>query len=177
MRQVKFLAMALLAFFLLTLPAAAGEVKIAYADLQKALNVCEAGVSAKESLKKEADKLEKELDVKQEKLKKFKEEIEKKKNVWNKDTLRAKEKDFNEQSKDFQKQFMASNDKLNKIKREKESRIIDELRDVVRGLAKDKGYAFVFEKSTGGLLYGPPEADLTEEVIKTYNKRFRERGE
>jgi len=177
MKQVKFLTMALLAFFLLTIPATAGEVKIAYADLQKALNICEAGVSAKDSLKKEADKMEKELDAKQEKLKKFKEEIEKKKNVWNKDTLRAKEREFNKRSKEFQQQFVASNDKLNKIKREKESKIIDELRSVVRELAKDKGYAFVFEKSTGGRLYGPPEADLTEDVIKTHNKRFRERGE
>ncbi|GMR04372.1 MAG: OmpH family outer membrane protein [Thermodesulfobacteriota bacterium] len=176
MKHVKLSVLALLAILVFAVPAGAGELKIGYADLQKALNTSEAGVNAKESLKKEADRLEKELDAEQAVLKKMKEEIDKKKNVWNKDTLRAKELDFSKQSQAFQKKYVDFNGKLNKIKREKESEIIDELKEVVKEVAKEKGYTFVFEKSTGGLLLGPPEADLTEEVIKRHNKRFRESG-
>ena len=60
---------------------------------------------------------------------------------------------------------------LNKRKQEIESKIIQGLRDTVEEIAKKKGYSYVFEKSVGGLLYAPADADLTPEVIKAFNAK------
>lgn len=162
-----------IALLALVLPARAAELKIGYANLQRALNECEAGVKAKDTLKDEAKKLEDQLNVKQEELKKLREEIDKKSNVWNKETKEAKENEFKSKSQDFQKQYLQYGDDLNKKKQDTEAKIIDDLRDVVEEIAKKKGYTYVFERSVGGLLYAPAQDDLTDEVIKAYNKQYR----
>lgn len=161
------------ALLALALPARAAELKIGYANLQRALNECDAGLKAKDTLKDEAKKLEDQLNVKQEELKKLKDEIDKKSNVWNKETKETKENEFKAKSQDFQKQYVQYGDDLNKKKQDTEAKIIDDLRDVVEELAKKKGYTYVFERSVGGLLYAPPQDDLTDEVIKVYNKQYR----
>lgn len=161
------------AFIMASAPALAADLKIGYANLQKALNDSEAGLKAKEDLKNEAKKLEDELNVKQESLKKMKEEIDKKASVWNKETKEAKEAEFKAKSQEFQKQFMQYGDDLNKRKQDSEAQIIEDLRDVVEDIAKKKGYTYVFEKAVGGLLYAPPEADITEDIIKAYNKKYK----
>jgi outer membrane protein len=172
MKVLRTAVFVLFAWFLVAAsPAASAEVKIGYANLQKALNECKAGVKAKDDLKVEAQGLEEELNKKQEELKKMKDELDKKASVWNKETKDAKEKEFKTRTADFQKKFMEYGDNLNKKKQETEARIIKELRDVVEEIAKKKGITFVFEKSVGGLLYAPKELDLTDEVIKTYDAR------
>jgi len=172
MKKIKLSGILMLAFLLFSLPAAA-EVKLAYANLQEALNECEAGQKAKDTLQQEAQKLEEELNVKQESLKKMKEEIDKKSAIWNKETRDAKELDLKNKSQDFQKQFMEYGEKLNKKKQEIEAEIIKGLRDTVEELAKKKGISYVFERSVGGILYAPAADDLTPEVIKMYDKSYK----
>jgi outer membrane protein len=152
--------------------AVAEEVRIVYADLQRALNESKAGVRAKEELKEEAQKREQELNTQQEELKKLKEDIEKKSSVWNEETRTKKENEFQTMSQEFQNQFRKYGDELNKKKLQSEEQIIDELTEVVIELAKRDGYTFVLERSLGGIIFGPPEADITDEVIKIYNEKF-----
>lgn len=173
---MKKLNLVVLVLFALTLAATttfAGDVKIGYANLQKALNESKAGTKAKADLKDEAQKLEGELQAQQEELKKLKEEIDKKGTVWNKETKESKEGNFRTKSQAFQKRFMEYGEDLNKKKQASEARIINELRDVVEDLAKKKKYTYVFEQSMGGLLYAPDDADLTDEVIELYDKKFK----
>lgn len=173
MRTIKAAGLIFLALLIFAAPAGAAELKIAYANLQKALNESEAGLKAKDTLKDEAKKLEDELNVKQEEIKKLKAEIDKKGSVWNKETKDAKEADFKNKTQEFQKKYMEYGEQLNKKKQDTESDIIDELRAVVEEIAQKKGYTYVFERSVGGLLVAPASDDLTDEVIKVYNKEFR----
>lgn len=173
MKKLRILGIAFFALIFLSASAFSAEVKIGYANLQKALNECDAGIKAKDALQDEAKKLENELNSKQEELKKLKDEIEKKGSVWNKDTKDAKERDLKAKSADFQKKYMEFGEELNKKKQERESQIIDDLREIVEEIAKKKGYTYVFERSVGGILYAPADADITTEVINTYNKRSK----
>jgi outer membrane protein len=163
-----------LAAFLFSAHAAAEELKIVYADLQRALNESRAGISAKEKLKDEAKKREEELNLQQEELKELKDEIEKKSSVWNEETRTKKESEFQARSKEFQNQYMQYGEELNKKKLKSEGKIIQELSEVVAELAEKNGYTYVLELSIGGVIYGPTEADITELVIETYNKKFKE---
>lgn len=172
MKKIRLLLPAFLAILILAAPGYSAELKIGYANLQKALNECKAGQNAKDTLQAEAKKLEKDLDAKQEELKKLKEEIDKKGKVWNKDTREAKEKKFRDMSQEFQQQYMDYNETLNKKKQEKEGEIINELRGIVDELAKKRGYTLVFERSVGGILYATKDNDLTDEVIKLHDERF-----
>lgn len=167
-----FLACVMISAFGTSSPAA--DVKIGYANLMKALNESEAGLKAKEYLKEEKKKLEDALNTKQEELKKAKEEIDKKGSVWNKETLEAKEKDFRTKRDEFQKLYMDYDEQLKKKEQEKQGQILEDLNSVVEEVAKKKGLTYVFERSIGGILYAAPsEADITKEVIETYNKRYK----
>lgn len=154
----------------------AGEITIVYADLQRALNESEAGIKAKDEIKAEAEEREKELNVQQEELKKLKEEIDKKISVWNDETRMKKQEEFNIKGQEFQQQYMQYGEELNRKKLETEGLIIEELRAVVAEIAEKNGYTYVLELSMGGILYGPAEDDITDELIKLYNKKFKEQG-
>lgn len=171
MKTSKLLGLVLLAVLAFCAPSFAADVKIGYANLQKALNESDAGLKAKETLKDADQRLEDEFKNKQEDLKKMKDELDKKANVWNKETKEKKENEFKAKVQEFQKAFMQKGEDLNKKKAEAESQIIEDLREVVVEIAKKKGYTYVFEASVGVLLHAPQDADITEEVIKTYNAK------
>jgi outer membrane protein len=162
-----------MAAFLAT-TASARDMKIGYVNLQKALNLSEAGVKAKDTLKSEATAREKELDPKQAEVKALKDEIEQKKSVWNEQTRKAKEKEFAEKSKELEKQVMKLLESLNKKQKTTEAQIIDDLSAIVKDVAKKGGYTYVFESSVSGLLVAPPEDDITDAVIEAYNKKYKE---
>lgn len=173
MKFFKRLALAMMAAAIFAAPAAAADIRIGYANLQKALNESEAGIKAKNDLKEADLKLEDEFKSKQEELKKMKDEIDKKSIAWNKETREKKEAEFKARVQEFQKAFMQKGDELNKKKSEAEAKIITELRDVVSSFAKEKGYTYIFEGSVGVILHAPADAEITDEIIKAYNAKRR----
>lgn len=169
----KLLAVALLLMMMFSTHAIAGDLKIGYANLQRALNESESGKRAKVTLKAEAEKYKKELTAKEDKLKKLKAEIDKKIAVWNKDTKEKKVRGFQEGLKDLQQVSMKYDNELKKKKGQTEAGIINDLREIVKAIAKKKGYTFVFESSAGAILHAPENVNITDELIKQYNKKTR----
>ncbi|MEE8184929.1 MAG: OmpH family outer membrane protein [Thermodesulfobacteriota bacterium] len=160
-------------FYSNAIDAAEPDVKMGYVDLQRALNECLAGKQAMMDLKVDAKRQEEELNLKQEELKKLKEEIDKKRSVWNEDVRDKKEREFQAKAEGFQGFFYKSNEELQQRKKEREAEIIQGLMSVMKEIAKEKGYTYVFEMSAGGLLVAPEEVDFTEEVIETYDNKFK----
>ena len=151
--------------------AVAAELKLGYVNLQKALNECLAGKEAVLELEAETKKRQEQIDVKQEDLKKLNEEIEKKKTVWSADMQEQKQKELQSRMQEFQRFYLQSNDDLKRREQEKKTVIIKELLEIAKPLAKEKGYTFLFELQ--GLIYGPPEADLTNDLIKAYDVEYK----
>ena len=52
--------------------------------------------------------------------------------------------------------------------------LTDTIRNFAASYAKEKGYDFVICKSSGidNVLYGAPQYDVTDEVVKALNKRY-----
>lgn len=151
--------------------AAAAELKVGYINLQKALNECQAGKEAVSELEAETKKRQEEVDKKQEELKKLNEEMEKKRSVWSEDMKEQKQKELQSKMQEFQRFFMQSNDDIKRKETEKKTVIIKDLVELAKALAKDKGYSFIFESQ--GLIYGPPDAELTGELIKLYDSEYK----
>ncbi len=169
----KFIAIAALLMMVFSTHAIAADLKIGYADLQRALNESESGKRAKVSLKAEAEKYQKEVTIMEDKLKTQKEEIDKKIAVWNKDTKAAKVKSFQEGLKELQQTTQKYDTMLRKTKAQSEATIIAELKEIIKTIAKKKGYTFILEYSAGGILYAPENNSITDELIKQYNKKTR----
>lgn len=80
---------------------------------------------------------------------------------------------------EFQKKLIAFRKLTRKSEKEvkkKESlftkRALTELKGIVASIAEEKGFTFVVEKSEGAVLYSQAGMDLTDEVMKVFDKKF-----
>ena len=150
--------------------AASGQVKIAYVDLQEALNSSDAGKKAKDVFKVEVDRLQKDLDKRQGELKKVGEELEKQGYLLSDETRAKKERDYQVKIKEFKRFYQDSQEKLQGKDVQLTKKILMDLRAIISKIGQDGGYSMILEMSEGKILYAPKTLDLTSEVIKRYNE-------
>jgi outer membrane protein len=150
--------------------------KLAFVDLQKALNLCKAGQDAKEEFAKQVEKAEQSLMVKQEELKKIKEILEKQSAMLNEETFKNKEKDFQAKRRDFKRLYEESQDELKVQDNEAVKEILEALVQVVQEYGKEKGFTFILEKSESALLFADEALEVTEDILKLYDQQYLEKG-
>ena len=90
-----------LAAVLLTASFASAEFKLAYVDVQKAIEKSVSGKKAKEEMKKEAEKKNKDLEKKKADIDKMREDFEKKKSVLAEEALAKKAQELQEEMQKF----------------------------------------------------------------------------
>ena len=163
---MKKLVLTLVLTFVATNLFAAG---VAFIDLQKALNLSDAGVKAKAEIGQQVKKYEAKVSAEQEALKEMKKELDKQAVLLSDEARSKKEREFQQRAKEFQRFTKDIQDELQQKDSDYTKRIIEEILEVTRKLGKEKGYSVVLEKSESSLIYGDPAVDLTDDVIKAYN--------
>lgn len=159
---------ALIALLMLAAPALA-ETKIAYVDLQKALNLSKAGVVAKNEIGAQVKKYEAEFKEKQDALQKLKTELEKQAVLLSDSAKAQKERDFQQNVKELQRFQKDVKEELQLKDTEATKRILNELFEILQKLGKDGGYHMVIEKNEGAVIYADESVDLTDELIKAFD--------
>jgi len=154
----------------------AAEYRLAYVDLQKALNLCKAGQEAKEKFAKKVEKAEQSLAGRQEELKKLKEVLEKQGSMLNEATFKEKEKDYQAKLRDFKRLYEESQDELKAQDNEAVKEILSELVKITQSYGKEKGFSLVFEKSESALLFADETMEITDEIIKRYDASYSQGG-
>jgi Skp family chaperone for outer membrane proteins len=146
-------------------------MKIGYVGLLKAMYESAEGKNTLEYLQKEASKREKEVGDKRDELLGLRTEIEEKSSVWNQDTRAAKIQAFQMKEDELRRLAQRHTQEFNKQKQENEGRIEEELRATVTEVAKKKGYTHIFDTTLNVLLVMPAADDITDDVIKAYDKK------
>lgn len=157
---------ALLAMLFTAAPAMA-EVRLAYVNIQKALNECNAGKQAKAQFKIQVRSAEAKLKREEHQIQALKTDLQQKGMLMKpderqnlQDSLQAKLRDFRRRYRDYQEDFAQKNNQMT-------GRIVSDLAQVVRRIAKRRGYTMVVEK--GSILWGAPSINITSEVVREYN--------
>ncbi len=164
MKQLIFVV--LLVFIASTTFAAGG---VAFIDLQKALNLSNAGVKAKAEIGQQVKKYEAKVAAEQDALKDMKRELEKQAVLLSDEARSKKEREFQQRAKEFQRFTKDIQEELQQKDADFTKRIIDEILKETRKIGKEKGYGVVLEKSESSIIYGDSSVDLTDDVIKAYN--------
>jgi outer membrane protein len=165
---MKKIVVALMALLLLAAPALA-DTKIAYVDLQKALNLSKAGAQAKSDIGVQVKKYEAEFKTKQEKLMKMKGELEKQAALLSDSAKAEKEREFQKNVVDLQRFQKDIKQELQQKDAGLTKQILSELYVILQKIGKDGGYTMILEKNEGAIIYAVENLDLTNELIKTYN--------
>ncbi len=146
---------------------ARAEVKIAYVDIQRALNECTAGKRARSNIRVEAERAQARLQREQSEAQELKDELDKKGMLMPPDQRQNLEDELAKKMRTFQDDVKNERDELHQKDNEATAAIVRDLATVVRELGEKAGYTVVMEK--GGLLWGIPSADITDQVIRSYD--------
>ena len=165
MRNRLMVTVALLALFAAA-PARA-EMKLAYVDVQRALNECEAGKTAKAQFRVKVEGVEKQLQEEQNEVASLKDELEKKGMLMKPDQRQSLQDEYVNKAKNFERNYKDSKDDLERKDQEMTGKIIHDLAEVIRDVGEKNGYTMVMEK--GSILWGMPSIDITDQIIRTYN--------
>lgn len=172
MRQISLAMVIFLISFGVQPALGASDYKLAFVDLQKALNLSKAGQDAKEKFAKEVEEAEEKLALKQEELKRLKEVLEKQSALLTEETLKEKERDYQAKLRDFKRLYEDSQNELKLQDNEAVKAILEELVTVTQTYGQEKGFTFIFEKSESALLFADEAMDVTEAIIKIYDQQY-----
>ena len=150
-------------------PAWSADVKIAYVDIQKAVNESNAGKEAKKVIGRELEKFQKQIADKQKELQQLKETFEKQAPMLNPEARATKEKEYQAKVRDFQRWGEDSQNEINQKRIEMEKNISIGLLKVIQKLGSDDGYMLILEKNENIVLFVSKAIDITDRVIKLFD--------
>jgi outer membrane protein len=150
-----------------TVPA---SMKIGYIDVQRVLARSAAGVAAREQLEKERAGIQKEMDGRRQELEKLRDEIEKKGPLMTADARRDKQEQFDRKRRDAARAADDYQKELEKREATLLQKVLQDMGGIIERVGKEKNYFMIVEKRNAGVLYATTDADLTDEVIRAYDR-------
>jgi len=172
MKRIKIIFLSLLTILIMIMPTFANDLnKIGVVDFQEILETSKIGKAAQKEIKSEGEKMEETLKEKGAEIEALKKKLERDALVIDRDTRAEREREIRIKINDIkalQKKYMSDF-------RDLEARMIDRIRtqliDIIEDIGKKDGYLLIMEKNQAGVLYSPNTVDITEKVIRLYNKK------
>jgi outer membrane protein len=149
--------------------ALAADYKIAYVDIQKAVNESNAGKDAKKAITKEVEKFQRLIADKQKELQTLKESLEKQAPMLTPDARATREKEYQNKLREFQRWGEDTQNEINQKRVEVERNISIGLLKVIQKVGADDGYTLILEKNESLVLFVSKTIDITDRVIKAYD--------
>jgi outer membrane protein len=173
MRKIFFVLVGLTVLWIGAQPAySAEELKIAFLDTQKVLDKTKAGQKSKAAWEEYRNSRKKVLELDEKELKKLEADLKKQQSVLSAEARREKESSLQKKVAEFEK-------KMNEINKELSGKQMELIQEFNKGLlsasqkvAEKNGYSFVFDRNpeSNMILYAKEAFDITDEVIKEYDK-------
>ena len=148
------------------------NLKMAYLDAQKVLDGTKAGRRAKETLEEFTKSRQKIIDLDESEIKRLQEDLARQGSVLSPEARREKEESLQRKFMDYQKKISELTKELQSKRRDILEEFNKGLEEIVKRIAEKNGYTFVFDRNSEGgvLLYAAQALDITDEVIKEYDK-------
>ena len=150
-----------------------GEVKIGVFDLQKVMINSQAGKDIKKLLEQKRNYYSKEIKKREQQLKKMRDELEKKAMMLSEEAKQEKEKEYQKKLRDLKLYASDSENELKNLYREKTQKLIQSILKVANDYGKKHNLTFIIEKQEGGLVYVSKKVDITDEILKEFDKVYK----
>lgn len=166
-RMKRILLLALICFSVSVM----AEVKVGMVNIQKIITTIKEGKSVNTTL-------EKSFKSKQKLIKKEEEAIKKLQADFQKQNLVLSDKAKAKKAQEIQQKMMAVRQQMEKYQREIQNQekelkkpILDKLKPIIDEISKSESVAMTFEISSSPIVYASSTVDLTDKVIKAYDKK------
>ncbi len=164
-----------LLLMLLPAPAWGQELKVGFVHLQKAISQSERGKSARAQFQASVKDKEATLLKEQQAIEKEQRDLQKQ-GVLMKESERAKAQlRFQRRLRDYERDKRDMQEELALREREITDGILKDLQKIISEVGKTGKFTMILERSQ--LLYTDKGTDITDDVIKLYDERFRNTGD
>ena len=155
---------------------AAQTNRIGFIDVQRVLARSVAGVAAREQLEREKATMQKEMDGKRQELEKLRDELEKKGPLMTADARRDKQEAFDRKRRDAARLADDFQKELEKKEQGLLQKVLQDVSGVIEKVGKERGFYLIVEKRGAVVLYSAAEADLTDEIIRAFDRDAGTKG-
>ena len=172
MRRLALSLVALAYFFPLVGQAAnPADAKIGYVDMTRAINEVEEGKNAKAKLKTDFEQKQHKLDKMQTDLKAKKDDLDKRGAMMKADARQAKAEELQRDYLEVQKYYMQVQQELMDNEKHLTTDIGGKLRNIIEKIGDRDGHLVILN-TADNVLYYKRHMDITDDVIRDYNKQF-----
>ena len=147
-------------------------VSVGKVDVQKVLITVNQGTAVRDQLKKSFDEKQKVLKDEEEKIKKLQDDYSKKASVINDKEKAKKEREIQEKIIAIQQKTAGFQKEIQDMEQKLKTPILERVKGIVDEVSKSADVDIVYEAATAPILFAKTEKDLTDEVVKAYNKKF-----
>ncbi len=163
----KIWTLALPLAFALAPAAAQAEGKIGFVNTARILRDAVPAVRAQKRIEEEFSKRDQELGKTAEQLKRMQSELERQSLTMQESQRRAKEREFNDLNRDFQRRQREFREDLNQRRNEELAQVVEQANRVIRQIAEQENYDIIFQDA----VYANPRIDITDRVIKALESK------
>lgn len=161
------LALSLLTFSLSSFSA----VLVGLVDIQKVITTIKEGKAVQKSLEKSFNDKKVVLKKDEDKIKKAQEDYKKQSMVLAEAARMNKEREMQDMMMKLQNKTMEYQREIQKMEQDMKKPILEKLRPIIDEVSKSSGVDMTFELSAAPIVYAQSKKDITEDVIKAYDKK------
>lgn len=169
-RAVVALVLALaVSFSAMSTASAQEDMKVAYVDLQRALEESDEGQEIRSELEREFQQRQESLDEKQQEVMALREEIEQQSMMLSDEAMQEKQAEWQGKMEELQQTYLTLQQELAEQEAQATERLFGRMQGVVEEIGEEEGYTLILERSN--VLYADgDEMDLTDELIERFNE-------
>jgi outer membrane protein len=163
----------LFAFLILSLCVSAqAAVLVGLVDIQKVITTIKEGKGVQKTLEKAFNDKKTVLKKDEDKIKKSQEDYKKQSMVLADQARANKEREIQEAMMKLQSKTMEFQKEIQKMEQDMKKPILEKLRPIIDEISKANAVAMTFELSAAPIIYAEAKKDITDEVIKAYDKKY-----
>ena len=152
---------------------AMAEVKIGVINIQKVITTIGEGKNVMTTLEKSFKAKQKEIKTEEESIKKLQQDYQKQSSLLSDKAKANKENEIRQKIAKLQQKTMEAQKEIQKQEKQLKQPILEKLKPVIDEVSKSKDLAMTFEVSSSPVVYAQSQVDITEEVIKAYDKKHK----
>ncbi len=149
----------------------AQTTKIAFVDLEYALNNVDEGKKAKVVLEQNYKQKKAELETQSQNLIRMENELKSQTLVLSDEARRKREQELEEAVTKYEQDKKRAFEEWQKKEASLTRDLLGGLTEIVQEIGKEGGYTFILERHDASVLYAQDNVDLTKQVIDRFNKR------
>jgi outer membrane protein len=149
----------------------ASAEEIALVDTQAVLNQCIIGKAARSNLEARIKTAQAKLAQLKSDFEKQRADLEKQAKILSGSALEARKEALGKKQVELQRAYQDTQEELARTNDQEISKVVTQIQEVVKELAKDRKYTFVFEKDRQTVLYASDRIDISADVVKILDKK------